>query len=187
MDGNDRHCDPTGFVATDKKERIEICAPVTSISWMPVGYKVPLITGEDSKRVMLYVMPILSTEPHLRFQVNLFSPIFEVPIYHGYKEDLENGETDSKRFVYTGNRDNKSETQNQYILFDDLKSRLTRGCEDVYVRDWGDVDKKVIPFLVWRPEGELIRDENNFLASTNDLQLNERVKAQFLVFCGTWT
>jgi len=64
MDGNDRRCEPTGFVATGKTEQIKICAPVTSISWM-LAYKVPLITSEDSKKVVLYV--ILSTEPHLRF------------------------------------------------------------------------------------------------------------------------
>jgi len=129
------------------------------------------------------------------FQANLFRPSFKVPIYRGYKED-EIGETDAKKFVYTGNRDNKSETQNQYILFDDLKSRLTSGCKDVYVLDWEDVINKMIPFPLWRPQGELIRDENNFLASlelnddlelNNELKLNKRVKAQFLLFCGTWT
>jgi len=61
MHGNDRHCEPTGFVATGTEEKITICAPVTSTSWIPGhNIKVPLVTGEDSKRVMLYVMPILS-------------------------------------------------------------------------------------------------------------------------------
>ena len=128
---------------------------------------------------------------------NTGGPEFEVPIYQGYLpvSDPENtigAENAEKLFIYTGNKDNKSETQNQYMLLDDLTTRLTKGCETAYNTDWENLRKGKRPFDVWNAKGMLIQEENNFLSSirfpdgkVSDALSHTCLEDLFRLYCGT--
>ena len=96
------------------------------------------------------------------------------------------------RFIYTGKKFPKSETQNQYMLFEDLTKRLVEGCETVYIEDWNKLRSGERPFDVWNAEGMLIQQENEFLSSiqfpdgkVNDASYHAWLEKLFRLYCGT--
>jgi hypothetical protein len=121
------------------------------------------------------------------------SPKFKVPIYRGYnpRDDADESNADTREFIYTGKNGNREETQKQYILFSDLKARLTKGCELRYQSDWNVwLSSKGMPFPVWNNKGKLLEEKNFLAAITTDASRwkdkeKDRLAAQFGVFCGT--
>jgi hypothetical protein len=179
---------PTGgFFLTEKRKPVTIRAPVNTMIWQK-SRNVPVVErseGGTFDKVTPYTICHISLlNLSFTFQ-NKDDPQFTIPIYQGYLpvSPLEIGV--EGLFIYTGNKDNKSETQNQYMLFEDLRKRLEKGCETVYKEDWNKLRNGERPFDVWNAEGTLIKKENNFLDSiSKDLDGDDWLVALFRLYCG---
>jgi hypothetical protein len=181
---------PTGgFFLTEKKGGVNIRAPVNTMIWhksrnVPV-VGIPSSGGGTFGKVTLHTICHISLlNISFAFQSNN-DPQYTIPLYQGYLPASTLKIGPERHFIYTGNKDNKSETQNQYMLFDDLKKRLEKGCETVYKEDWIKLRNGERPFDVWNAKGTLIKEENNFLGSiSKNLDGDDWLVALFRLYCG---
>ncbi|KIM40635.1 hypothetical protein M413DRAFT_28428 [Hebeloma cylindrosporum] len=154
-----------GFALNGTKAAIKICAPVNSMVWRK-SRDVPVVRPIDSE------IPVK----------NPADPEFNIPLYGGHLPTTAGNPI--MPFIYTGTKDNKLETQKQYMLVKDLRKRLEQGCEAVYKEDRKKLENGQRPFDLWNAEGMLIQDQNKFLSSiTQEFDTDDWLVAQFRLYC----